>query len=172
MPSATRSACSDDAVQAVVDLDEPEDMNPLSARVWRESLYSCKTAAWTKLRRANSRLAGVRLRRGAYGARVQNAIDERLWQTREDLAEVYLNWGGYAYGKHSEGTGAGAVRRAPGDAGGAAPTRTTGEHDIPRLQRLLPVPGRHAGGGGNLRGAKVASYHGDNSQPDNPRIRT
>ncbi|MFZ2321354.1 MAG: cobaltochelatase subunit CobN, partial [Pseudomonas sp.] len=25
----------DDAVQAVVDLDEPEDMNPLSARVWR-----------------------------------------------------------------------------------------------------------------------------------------
>ena len=34
---------------------------------------------------------------------VQNAIEERLWQSREDLAEVYLNWGGYAYGQGAEG---------------------------------------------------------------------
>lgn len=37
-------------------------------------------------------------------ARACNAIEERPWQTREDLAEVYLVWGGYAYGTHSEGT--------------------------------------------------------------------
>lgn len=43
---------------------------------------------------------------GAYGAGVQGAIDGRLWQSREDLAEVYLNWGGYAYGGADEGTAA------------------------------------------------------------------
>ena len=43
---------------------------------------------------------------GAYGAGVQGAIDGRLWQSREDLAEVYLNWGGYAYGGSDEGTAA------------------------------------------------------------------
>jgi hypothetical protein len=37
---------------------------------------------------------------------VQGAIDGRLWQSREDLAEVYLNWGGYAYGGADEGTAA------------------------------------------------------------------
>ena len=35
---------------------------------------------------------------------MQGAIDGRLWQSREDLAEVYLNWGGYAYGGSDEGT--------------------------------------------------------------------
>jgi cobalamin biosynthesis Mg chelatase CobN len=41
---------------------------------------------------------------GAYGAGVQNAIDGRLWHSRDDLAEVYLNHGGYAYGGSDEGT--------------------------------------------------------------------
>src|SRR3990167_9904655 len=93
----------DDAVQAVVDLDEPEEMNPLSARVWRESLTLQDSGLDEQEARKQAGWRGVGSKPGAYGAGVQNAIEERLWQTREDLAEVYLNWGGYAYGTHSEG---------------------------------------------------------------------
>ncbi|PTS82437.1 cobaltochelatase subunit CobN [Pseudomonas sp. HMWF032] len=163
----------DDAVQAVVDLDEPEDMNPLSARVWRESLTlqdrgldeheARKQAGW--------RVFGSKP--GAYGAGVQNAIEERLWQTREDLAEVYLNWGGYAYGSHSEGTPARAqFAERLEQMQAVLHNQDNREHDILDSNDYYQFQGGMLAAVETLRGAKVASYHGDNSQPDTPRIRT
>ncbi|MBU0883447.1 MAG: cobaltochelatase subunit CobN [Gammaproteobacteria bacterium] len=163
----------DDAVQAVVDLDEPEDMNPLSARVWRESL----TLQDSGLDEAEARKqAGWRVfgsKPGAYGAGVQNAIEERLWQTREDLAEVYLNWGGYAYGKHSEGTPARAqFAERLEQMQAVLHNQDNREHDILDSNDYYQFQGGMLAAVETLRGAKVASYHGDNSQPDTPRIRT
>ena len=174
-----RDACSnlirlfDDAVQAVVDLDEPEDMNPLSARVWRESL----TLQDSGLDEAEARKqAGWRVfgsKPGAYGAGVQNAIEERLWQTREDLAEVYLNWGGYAYGTHSEGTPARAqFAERLEQMQAVLHNQDNREHDILDSNDYYQFQGGMLAAVETLRGAKVASYHGDNSQPDTPRIRT
>lgn len=163
----------DDAVQAVVDLDEPEDMNPLSARVWRESL----TLQDSGLDEAEARKqAGWRVfgsKPGAYGAGVQNAIEERLWQTREDLAEVYLNWGGYAYGTHSEGTPARAqFAERLEQMQAVLHNQDNREHDILDSNDYYQFQGGMLAAVETLRGAKVASYHGDNSQPDTPRIRT
>ncbi|MBU2255204.1 MAG: cobaltochelatase subunit CobN, partial [Gammaproteobacteria bacterium] len=163
----------DDAVQAVVDLDEPEDMNPLSARVWRESL----TLQDSGLDEAEARKqAGWRVfgsKPGAYGAGVQNAIEERLWQTREDLAEVYLNWGGYAYGAHSEGTPARAqFAERLEQMQAVLHNQDNREHDILDSNDYYQFQGGMLAAVETLRGAKVASYHGDNSQPDTPRIRT
>ncbi|MFI8381083.1 cobaltochelatase subunit CobN [Pseudomonas sp. NPDC079086] len=163
----------DDAVQAVVDLDEPEDMNPLSVRVWRESL----TLQDSGLDEVEARKqAGWRVfgsKPGAYGAGVQNAIDERLWQTREDLAEVYLNWGGYAYGKHSEGTPARAqFAERLEQMQAVLHNQDNREHDILDSNDYYQFQGGMLAAVETLRGAKVASYHGDNSQPDTPRIRT
>ncbi|WP_405119532.1 cobaltochelatase subunit CobN [Pseudomonas leptonychotis] len=163
----------DDAVQAVVDLDEPEDMNPLSARVWRESL----TLQDSGLDEAEARKqAGWRVfgsKPGAYGAGVQNAIEERLWQTREDLAEVYLNWGGYAYGAHSEGTPARAqFAERLEQMQAVLHNQDNREHDILDSNDYYQFQGGMLAAVETLRGVKVASYHGDNSQPDTPRIRT
>ncbi|MFZ3025404.1 cobaltochelatase subunit CobN [Pseudomonas sp.] len=163
----------DDAVQAVVDLDEPEEMNPLSARVWRESL----TLQDSGLDEAEARKqAGWRVfgsKPGAYGAGVQNAIEERLWQTREDLAEVYLNWGGYAYGSHSEGTPARAqFAERLEQMQAVLHNQDNREHDILDSNDYYQFQGGMLAAVETLRGAKVASYHGDNSQPDTPRIRT
>ncbi len=163
----------DDAVQAVVDLDEPEEMNPLSARVWRESL----TLQDSGLDEAEARKqAGWRVfgsKPGAYGAGVQNAIEERLWQTREDLAEVYLNWGGYAYGTHSEGTPARAqFAERLEQMQAVLHNQDNREHDILDSNDYYQFQGGMLAAVETLRGAKVASYHGDNSQPDTPRIRT
>ena len=47
---------------------------------------------------------------GAYGAGLQGLIDERCWAERADLADAYLNWGGYAYGNQT-GDGVAAHER-------------------------------------------------------------
>ena len=163
----------DEAVQAVVDLDEPEDMNPLSARVWRESLNLQDSGLdeHEARKRAGWRVFGSKP--GAYGAGVQNAIEERLWQTREDLAEVYLNWGGYAYGSHSEGTPARAqFAERLEQMQAVLHNQDNREHDILDSNDYYQFQGGMLAAVETLRGAKVASYHGDNSQPDTPRIRT
>ncbi|MFC1642310.1 cobaltochelatase subunit CobN, partial [Myxococcota bacterium] len=35
---------------------------------------------------------------GSYGTGVQYAVDASAWETDQDLAEVFINWTGYAYG--------------------------------------------------------------------------
>lgn len=163
----------DDAVQAVVDLDEPEDMNPLSARVWRESLTLQDSGLDEQEARKQAGWRVFGSKPGTYGAGVQNAIEERLWQTREDLAEVYLNWGGYAYGTHSEGTPARAqFAERLEQMQAVLHNQDNREHDILDSNDYYQFQGGMLAAVETLRGAKVASYHGDNSQPDTPRIRT
>lgn len=163
----------DDAVQAVVDLDEPEEMNPLSARVWRESLTLQDSGLDEHEARKQAGWRVFGSKPGAYGAGVQNAIEERLWQTREDLAEVYLNWGGYAYGSHSEGTPARAqFAERLEQMQAVLHNQDNREHDILDSNDYYQFQGGMLAAVECLRGAKVASYHGDNSQPDTPRIRT
>ncbi|WP_437880594.1 cobaltochelatase subunit CobN [Pseudomonas sp. LRF_L74] len=163
----------DDAVQAVIDLDEPEDMNPLSARVWQESLTLQDNGMTEQEAR---RQAGWRIfgsKPGAYGAGVQNAIEERLWESRADLAEVYLNWGGYAYGQGVEGAPARAqFAERLQHLQAVLHNQDNREHDILDSNDYYQFQGGMLAAVETLRGGKVASYHGDNSQPDTPRIRT
>jgi cobaltochelatase CobN len=163
----------DEAVQAVADLDEPEDMNPLSARVWRESLQLEDDGLDEEEAR---RQAGWRIfgsMPGAYGAGVQNVIDDRRWQSREDLAEVYLNWGGYAYGKEAEGLPARArFAERLKQVQAVLQNQDNREHDILDSNDYYQFQGGMLAAVETLRSGPVASYHGDNSQPDNPRIRS
>ncbi|MBB2496289.1 cobaltochelatase subunit CobN [Aquipseudomonas ullengensis] len=163
----------DDAVQAVAELDEPAEMNPLSARVWQEALALQDNGLDEQdaRRQAGWRIFGAKP--GAYGAGVQNAIEERLWQSRADLAEVYLNWGGYAYGKGAEGTPARAqFAERLEQLQAVLHNQDNREHDILDSNDYYQFQGGMLAAVETLRGAKVASYHGDNSQPDTPRIRT
>lgn len=163
----------DDAVQAVADLDEAADMNPLSARVWEEALVLQDGGLdeHQARRQAGWRIFGSKP--GAYGAGVQNAIEERLWENRADLAEVYLNWGGYAYGKGVEGAPAReqfAERLERMQA--VLHNQDNREHDILDSNDYYQFQGGMLAAVETLRGGKAASYFGDNSQPDTPRIRT
>jgi cobaltochelatase CobN len=163
----------DAAVQAVAALDEPDDMNPLAARVRQEraQMQLDGVDAEQAAKQAGWRIFGAKP--GAYGAGVQNAIDGRLWQSREDLAEVYLNWGGYAYGGSDEGTPArdGFAKRLS-QVQAVLQNQDNREHDLLDSNDYYQFQGGMLAAAESLAGAKVASYHGDNSQPDLPRIRT
>jgi cobaltochelatase CobN len=163
----------DAAVQAVADLDEPDDLNPLAAKVRaeREALLASGLDEDAARRQAGWRIFGAKP--GAYGAGVQGAIDGRLWQSREDLAEVYLNWGGYAYGGSDEGTAAReqfAQRLSQVQA--VLQNQDNREHDLLDSNDYYQFQGGMLAAVETLSGEAAASYHGDHSQPDLPKIRT
>ncbi|AXI61846.1 cobaltochelatase subunit CobN [Pseudomonas kribbensis] len=163
----------DAAVQAVAELDEPDDLNPLAAKVRaeREALRQSGLDEEAARRQAGWRIFGAKP--GAYGAGVQGAIDGRLWQTREDLAEVYLNWGAYAYGGSDEGTAAREqfVQRLS-QVQAVLQNQDNREHDLLDSNDYYQFQGGMLAAVESLRGEAAASYHGDHSQPDLPKIRT
>ncbi|CAI8784832.1 Aerobic cobaltochelatase subunit CobN [Pseudomonas sp. IT-P253] len=163
----------DAAVQAVAALDEPDDLNPLAAKVRaeHEALMLSGLDEDAARRQAGWRIFGAKP--GAYGAGVQGAIDGRLWQSREDLAEVYLTWGGYAYGGSDEGTDAReqfAQRLSQVQA--VLQNQDNREHDLLDSNDYYQFQGGMLAAVESLSGKVAASYHGDHSQPDLPKIRT
>ncbi|MBO1536872.1 cobaltochelatase subunit CobN [Pseudomonas sp. OA65] len=163
----------DAAVQAVAALDEPDDMNPLAAKVRSEceALQASGLEPDAAARQAGWRIFGAKP--GAYGAGVQGAIDGRLWQSREDLAEVYLNWGGYAYGASDEGTAAREqFSRRLSQVQAVLQNQDNREHDLLDSNDYYQFQGGMLAAVETLSGDAAASYHGDHSQPDLPRIRT
>lgn len=163
----------DAAVQAVAALDEPDHLNPLAARVRaeRQALIEQGIEAEQAARQAGWRVFGAKP--GAYGAGVQNAIDGRLWQDRKDLAQVYLNYGGYAYGASDEGTPARAqFATRLGQVQAVLQNQDNHEHDLLDSNDYYQFQGGMLAAAETLHGEAVASYHGDHSQVDRPRIRT
>lgn len=163
----------DAAVQAVAALDEAEADNPIRARVIAEQsrLQQAGEHEDEARRKAGWRVFGSKP--GAYGAGLQGPIDERCWQRRTELADVYLNWGGYAYGSQDDGTPARATfeeRMRRLDA--VVQNQDNREHDILDSDDYYQFLGGMIAAVETLSGKPVAAYHGDNSHPGLPRIRT
>src|SRR6056297_2793336 len=147
----------DSAARGVMELDEPEDLNPAAARARSEGM--------------TARVYGAKP--GAYGAGLQALIDERLWADKADLAEAYLTWGSYAYGAAEEGR--------PDRAGFETRLRQTEaivqnqdnrEHDLLDSNDYYQFEGGAAAAVSTLQGQDRPIYHNDHSRPERPLIRT
>ena len=163
----------DAAVQAVAALDEPEDMNPLAARVRSEQaqLLASGVEAEDARRQAGWRIFGAKP--GAYGAGVQGVIESRQWTERGDLAEAYLNHSGYAYGAADEGAPARTeLARRLGQVEAVLQNQDNTEHDLLDSNDYYQFQGGMLAAVHQQSGREAASYHGDHSQADVPRIRT
>jgi cobaltochelatase CobN len=163
----------DAAVQAVADLDdEPEDVNPIRARVLRER--DAWVARGLDAEEARKR-AGWRVfsaRPGTYGAGLQEMIDSRQWQTDEDLAEAYRAWGGFAYAQTSAGEaarGVFATRLATIDV--VLQNQDNREHDLLDSNDYYQFQGGMAAAVRHFAGAQPRIYHADHSNPAAPRVR-
>ena len=121
----------DSAIRAIAALDEPDDANPIaaSAKAKMRELEHCGVAADVARRQATYRIFGSKP--GAYGAGLQALIDEGGWDSRADIADVYLAWGGYAYGSGLEGAAArGDLAERLSRIDLVAQTQDNREHDI------------------------------------------
>lgn len=98
----------DKAVVMLNRLDEPEERNLIKKHT-REQILELKQDAKSKLSDSEiQRLAMFRVfssAPGTYGIGVGLALDASAWETDSDLAEAFINWGGYAYGRENENFG-------------------------------------------------------------------
>ncbi len=150
-------ALFDSAARAIQALDEPDAQNPAAARA--------------RAGEPASRVYGSKP--GAYGAGLQALIDERVWSTREDLGNSYLDWGGYAYGAHAEGKpdrDGFAIRLRTADA--VVQNQDNREHDLLDSDDYYQFEGGALAAIETLRGTPVPAYHNDHSRPERPVIRT
>ena len=166
-------AIFDAAVRAVAALDEPEDVNPIRARVLAEqrALAGQGLDADAALERASWRVFGARP--GDYGTGLQALIDGRRWQTDGDLAHAYLHAGGYAYGQRADGVEARetfATRLADIDV--VLQNQDNREHDILDANDYYQFQGGMVAAVRHLGGTQPAVYHGDHANPAAPRVRT
>jgi cobaltochelatase CobN len=163
----------DQAVRAVAALDEPDEANPIAARVRadQDALMAANVPPEAARRRASYRVFGSKP--GAYGAGLQALIDERGWQGDADLARAYVAWGGYAYGAGTEGM---AEHRLFEQRLAAVElvlhNQDNREHDILDSDDYYQFEGGLAAAVRELAGAQPAIYHNDHARPETPRIRT
>ncbi|KPF89191.1 cobalamin biosynthesis protein CobN [Rhodopseudomonas sp. AAP120] len=161
------------ATAAIAALDEPDDANPIAAHVRARAAELTQAGLNPERARqqAADRVFGAKP--GAYGAGLQALIDDGGWQTRGELADAYLAWGGYAYGSGRDG--------AEARDGFAARLQTTQlvaqaqdnrEHDILDSDDYYQFIGGLAATVETLSGSAPKIAHVDTSRPEAPLPRT
>ncbi len=163
----------DSAVRQVAALDESPSDNPLAQRVADEA----QRLIGEGLDRDEAELrAGFRVfgsKPGTYGAGLQALIDERGWETDEDLARAYVAWGGYAYGAGTEGRAAhGLFETRLRHVEAVLHNQDNREHDLLDSDDYYQFEGGMTVAVRSLSGEQPAVYHNDHSRPERPRVQT
>jgi cobaltochelatase CobN len=161
------------AVEKIAQLNEPPEQNPLRKRFLQEKPeWQSKGLDEQKAhKRALFRVFGSKP--GAYGAGLQAVIDEKNWHSREDLAKVYINWSGYAYGADRIGESAHEVfEKRLSDIQVVMHNQDNREHDILDSDDYYQFQGGMANAVQTVKGEQPSIYFGDHARPENPKIKT
>ncbi|TCK39018.1 cobaltochelatase CobN subunit [Paraburkholderia sp. BL8N3] len=164
----------DAAVQAVAELDdEPEDVNPIRARILRERDAHIARGLDAKEARRRAGWRVFSTKPGAYGAGLQELIDAKQWQDDADLSRAYQSTGGYAYSQGGDGIDAREVfgeRLAGIDV--VVQNQDNREHDLLDSNDYHQFQGGMVAAVRHLSGGQPRAYNADHSNPAAPRIRT
>ncbi|WP_137289693.1 cobaltochelatase subunit CobN [Natronorubrum halophilum] len=163
-----------DAVDAVVDLEEPLEMNYVKKHVEEEAE---ELQAEAGLDESDARKAALHrvftTKPGGYGAGTNKAVDEGNWDDRADLASVYVQWGGYAMGSRGRVSDAhDAFERRLSSVGATVKIEDTMEQDEFDSSDWYAFHGGFISAVSEISGEEPASYVGDSSDPDNVDVYT
>ncbi len=162
----------DDAVNAVIILDEPLTQNFVRKH------YLAELGNWIgkgltekeAQSRAAFRIFGAKP--GSYGAGILPLIQEKNWQTDADFAEAYVNWGGYAYGRSETGKDEReAFRTRLSGVQVALHNQDNREHDIFDSDDYLQFHGGMIATIRALTGQQPRKYFGDSHDPSRAQVR-
>jgi cobaltochelatase CobN len=152
-------ALFDSAARAVAALDEPDDQNPIRQR-FRDAGEDGDVSVFGAMP-------------GAYGAGLQALIDTGAWERREDLAEAFVAWGRYGYGKGRKGEVVeGALRRRLAGIDAVVQAQDNREHDLLDSDDYYQFEGGLAAAVEAASGRAPVSLHVDTSRSERPVART
>jgi cobaltochelatase CobN len=160
----------DRAVEMVVSLDEPPEQNFPRKHYLAEVAKPTDAALDEVEARARYRIFGAKP--GSYGAGIQQLIETRHWQSDQDFATVFVEWGGYAYGRSADGVDARDVfvdRLRTIEV--AVHNQDNREHDIFDSDDYYQFHGGMIATVRSLTGRQPKAYFGDSSRPDHARVR-
>lgn len=163
----------DEAVHAVARLDEPVERNFVRKHYLADLAHQlfADLPREAAEQRALYRVFGSKP--GTYGAGILPLIQEQHWQNDADFAQAYVNWGGYAYGRHDNGTDARAdFRHRLSGVEVALHNQDNREHDIFDSDDYLQYHGGMIATIRSLTGRQPRQYFGDSHNPDNPAVRS
>ncbi|MCA1370070.1 cobaltochelatase subunit CobN [Bradyrhizobium sp. BRP14] len=166
-------ALFDKAIRAIGALDEDDADNMIAARMRAEARRLEEKGVEPKeaARRASYRVFGAKP--GAYGAGLQALIDEKGWESRGDLAEAYLTWGGYAYGAGEDGKAErGLLEERLRSIEAVVQNQDNREHDLLDSDDYYQFEGGMSAAAEHLTGQRPSIYHNDHSRPEKPVIRS
>lgn len=163
----------DSAARMIASLKEPPEVNPLAhnVAVEREELIKAGLSPEEAERRAAFRVYSDKP--GTYGAGVADLLFSGQWEQTADLGEIYIAWGGYAYGEGVYGEARqDDFRKRMGKLDLTVKNESTREYDI---FSCVDFNNYHGGMNAAVKAASgkyVPSYSGDSSDPRKPRIRS
>ena len=161
----------DEAVQAVASLPEPEEMN----YVRKHSLAQVTAQNGSELDESTWRDVTYRIfasQPGTYQAGTQLAIYASAWKEEKDLADIFVYWNGYAYGK-----GVFGEKKHEQLADNLKTVDLTYNKTMSDESDLLVCCcyfGTHGGmtaAARSLSGKPVKTYYGDTREPNNIEVR-
>ena len=160
----------DDAVRLVVSLDEPPEQNfprkHYLAELAKPSDLPIEEAEENALFRIFGSMPG------SYGVGLSQLMETGHWRTTDDLAKVFLEWGGYAYGRNTYG---GDARTIFADrlktVQVALHNQDNREHDIFDSDDYYQFHGGMVATIRSLTGERPKAYFGDSARPEMSRIR-
>jgi cobaltochelatase CobN len=161
----------DEAIQAVAAL--PED--PAQNFVRRHSLELLDKLGASPGDHAAWRQATYRIfasKPGTYSAGTQLAVYASAWQEETDLAQVFLYWNSYAYGKEVFGAEAApSLAHALSHASVTYNKAVTDEYDLFGCCSYFGNHGGLTAAARQLSGKAVKTYFGDTRDPDQVTVR-
>jgi cobaltochelatase CobN len=168
----------DRAVQAVANLDEPPEHNPLAAQVQADQDYWCDQGVPMEVAEVRSRYRIFGSKPGAYGAGLQGLIESQNWTNDQDLARAYMNWSSYAYTAASA-----TVSEYPEEFAPEAfsqrlrqmqivlHNQDNREHDLLDSDDYYQFQGGLATAARAVQGQNPELYFGDHATPTHPKVR-
>jgi cobaltochelatase CobN len=160
----------DDAVRLVIALEEPLDSNFPRKHYLAELEKPSDLPVEDIEEQALYRIFGSKP--GSYGVGLSQLIETGHWRTTDDLAKVFLEWGGYAYGRNTYGGDARAIfadRLKTVQV--ALHNQDNREHDIFDSDDYYQFHGGMVATIRSLTGENPKAYFGDSARPESSRIR-
>jgi cobaltochelatase CobN len=162
----------DSAVNAVANLDEPAEQNPLVAQVQQETQRWEAEGLTREQAEGRSRYRVFGSKPSAYGAGLQGLIESQNWESDADLARAYINWSAYAYTGNAEGKSAPeAFTQRLGTMQIVLQNQDNREHDLLDSDDYYQFQGGLTAAVKSVSGATPEIYFGDNSCVAQPKVR-
>jgi len=160
----------DEAVQAVAALEEPVEKNFVRKHTL-ERLGDTPVTDKVALRRATFRLFASMP--GTYQAGTQLAVYASAWKTEKDLADVFLYWNGYAYGKGVFGDAAHKHFKESLSSVCCTFNKTvTDEYDLTGCCCYFGTHGGMINAAQVVSGTEIRNYYGDTRDQGKVSVRT